>query len=214
MPARIARTLLRLLVLALISLCGVTSGTTRAGAGLVQASAICNESGTLTANAIWGADCVHVISTNVRVSSAVTLTLQPGTIVKLGHGNRESTLVVNGSLVAQGTSSAPVIFTSLKDDTYGGDTNGDGNASSPAPGDWTAIMVNGSDGSSASASFDYAIVKYAGSRPWEQCPGPHGAIWPAPENESTLYVTRTGSIWCDRAILPVHGSTVSGAGGR
>ena len=38
--------------------------------------------------------------------------------------------------------------------------------------------------------------------------------WPAPENESTLYVTRTGSIWCDRAMLPVHGSTVSGAGGR
>ncbi len=44
------------------------------------------------------------------------------------------------------------------------------------------------------------------TQPWYQ--------WPAPENESTLYVTRTGSIWCDRAILPVHGSTVSGAGGR
>jgi hypothetical protein len=38
--------------------------------------------------------------------------------------------------------------------------------------------------------------------------------WPAPENESTLYVTRAGSIWCDRAMLPAHGSTVSGAGGR
>jgi len=35
-----------------------------------------------------------------------------------------------------------------------------------------------------------------------------------PENESRSNVTRTGSIWCDRAMLPVHGSTVSGAGGR
>jgi len=42
----------------------------------------------------------------------------------------------------------------------------------------------------------------------------HKHAWPAPENESTLYVTRTGSIWCDRAMLPAHGNTVSGAGGR
>ena len=38
--------------------------------------------------------------------------------------------------------------------------------------------------------------------------------WPAPENESTLYVTPIGTIWCDRAILAAHGSAVSGAGGR
>ena len=31
-----------------------------------------------------------------------------------------------------------------------------------------------------------------------------------PENESALYVTRIGTIWCDRAMLPAHGSTVSG----
>jgi hypothetical protein len=38
--------------------------------------------------------------------------------------------------------------------------------------------------------------------------------WPAPENEFTPYVTPIGAIWCDRAMLPAHGSTVSGAGGR
>jgi hypothetical protein len=38
--------------------------------------------------------------------------------------------------------------------------------------------------------------------------------WPAPENESPLDVARTGGIWRDRAMLPAHGSTVSGAGGR
>ena len=39
-------------------------------------------------------------------------------------------------------------------------------------------------------------------------------MWPAPENESTLYVTRTGGIRCDRAMLTAHGSVVSGVGGR
>lgn len=36
------------------------------------------------------------------------------------------------------------MFTSLKDDAHGGDTNGDGNASSPTTGDWKEIYIGAS----------------------------------------------------------------------
>ena len=42
------------------------------------------------------------------------------------------------------TSQNPVIFTSLADDDAGGDTNLDGDATVPLPGDWDGIRIVGS----------------------------------------------------------------------
>ncbi len=76
---------------------------------------------------------------NLVVQSGVTFTVYPGTIFKfLG-----SDIVVNGRIVAQGTSTNPIIFTSWLDDSHAGDTNADGNASAPYPGSWTGVTING-----------------------------------------------------------------------
>ena len=70
-----------------------------------------NISGGVFSNAIWTkANSPYIITDNVVVFAGVTLTIQPGVIVKFNNGKkleiRESTLIANG------TSLNPIIFTS------------------------------------------------------------------------------------------------------
>jgi hypothetical protein len=88
-----------------------------------------------------------------------TVNIQPGTIVKL-----ENSLQFHYSTVvtATGTAEAPVIFTSLKDDSAGGDTNNDGAASSPAKRDWGMIDHFGDQ---VRGTYEHAIFRYGGGYP-------------------------------------------------
>ena len=96
----------------------------------------------------------YIASNSVTVASGATLTLQPGTIIKFNNG---CSLVVGGKLDAQGSRAAPIVFTSLKDDAHGGDTNGDGDKTYAQAGDWYQIRVQGT------ANFNYCHVFYNSS---------------------------------------------------
>ncbi len=115
-----------------------------------------NVSGTISGIRSWNADTVYVVTSNVTIPNGSVLTLQPGTIVKFAAGQG---MTVNGVLNAEGTPDAYVVFTSLKDDTNGGDTNGDGEATVPAPGDWQNLYIQ-SQGTTAGTSIRYAVVRF------------------------------------------------------
>jgi hypothetical protein len=84
-------------------------------------------------------------------TTPVTLTLDPGVqlyfngtrVIFGGNGNDPNNAV--GVLVAQGTASEPILFSSA--------------AASPAPGDWVGLWLDTATGS----QLDYVVIEYAGA---------------------------------------------------
>lgn len=109
--------------------------------------------GVIPSGETWQSGRVHRITCGVTVDAGVTLTLQAGAIVKFTPGG---SIVANGQIIAAGSQINPIFLTSFKDDSVGGDTNGDGNATSPAPQDWAYIQVSGT------AVLDYTTIRYGG----------------------------------------------------
>jgi hypothetical protein len=110
---------------------------------------------------VWDACHIYVISTT-QISVSSTLTIEPGTIVKFKDIAYDNAIQVgnSGKIIAIGTAAKPIVFTSYKDDSHGGDNNSDGSATSPARGDWGGIIINSND-----CQFKYCTFMYGGEGP-------------------------------------------------
>src|SRR3989344_5812183 len=102
----------------------------------------------------------YVISGEYIVPSSATLEIEPGVVLKF---DTDSSLKVNGALSAEGTSSDPIVFTSLHDDDCGitgacEDTNGTMTLASA--GDWRSIYITSS---AAPSVISHAIARYGGA---------------------------------------------------
>lgn len=131
--------------LTLITLAGLTSckkddttdnggGTTKEyviktvtvdGTDYTQVQGTFNENYTFTADKNW------LLSGGVFVKDGSTLTIEAGTNIKAADDGSTAFLAIaqGGKINAVGTASSPIVFSTVK--------------SSPAPGDWGGIIVNG-----------------------------------------------------------------------
>ena len=117
----------------------------------------------LTTTTVWRTGEIHAIGdgTTFIIDPGVTLTLEPGVIVKVGWN---SVIRVNGALIGTGTSDNLIQILSLRDDSVGGDTNGDGNATVAGMSDWRYINVDGLRYKSLPiVALNYARIKHSKS---------------------------------------------------
>jgi hypothetical protein len=129
----------------------------------IGTAAVLDVCGKVAGNETWSPEIakVYVLTCEAEVPAGAILSISAGTIIKADSGTG---LEVNGVLSAAGTSSSPVTFTSINDDSVGGDTNGNPE-STPSAGEWRGISVSvGSNATSRpSVSLEHTTVSYYSS---------------------------------------------------
>lgn len=126
--------------------------------------------GTLSSNAtlvkrdVAGITNIAYIVDQLTISPNAVLTIEPGVVIKFpaDASCHSDGITVQGALVADATATQKIIFTSLQDDSNGGDTNNDGNSSTPARGDWSSIVFENSAADSLNVMRN-CEVRYGGS---------------------------------------------------
>jgi hypothetical protein len=97
-----------------------------------------------------------------------SLTIDPGIVIKFPVSGGVG-LLIEGTLNASGTVSAPIVLTSERDNTWGNpaDTNGDGTATSPVPGLWAYVKFTST---STGNVMNYCRVECGGAAPFDGYP--------------------------------------------
>lgn len=133
----------------------------------------------INTNRTFSNKVVHYFTpiTHLYVSSGVTWTIEPGTIVK-AQGVQFN---ISGNINAVATKEQPIYFTSYRDDqagleshpewfengicktNYPCDTNNDGTTSLPARGDWIFFLFDANVVGPNFGNFNHAIFRYGGA---------------------------------------------------
>ncbi len=151
----------------------------------------------ITANTTWTADKTYILGGRITVVSGVTLTIEPGTIIKgqAGTGaNATALLIARGAkIMAEGTAAKPIMFTSIADEISQADIAA-GKFASPnlaadVNGLWGGVIVLGKAPISASnASGDISEVQIEGI-PTSDPNGLYGGAEPTDNSGKLKYIS-------------------------
>ncbi len=109
----------------------------------------------ITVDTEWTNDNIYQLGGRIAVETGATLTIQAGTIIKgeAGTGSNATALLIarGGKLMAEGTASEPIIFTSVADEIVQGEIASP-NLDSDQSGLWGGVIVLGNAPISASGA--------------------------------------------------------------
>ncbi|RLC68369.1 MAG: hypothetical protein DRI52_09885 [Chloroflexi bacterium] len=104
-------------------------------------------SGIISSNTTWQSGCTYIVTGNLGVEEHVTLTIEPGVVVKF---DKDCRLQVIGNLIAQGTPEDMIVFTS--------------NLPDPSPGAWLGIeFPRAVEPAKEKSNISYCKIEYAGT---------------------------------------------------
>ncbi|WP_047247200.1 autotransporter outer membrane beta-barrel domain-containing protein [Maribacter thermophilus] len=167
--------------------------------------------GVLTEDQTWEAENIYILDGRVVVDEGVTLTIEAGTIIKGEEGleSLASALVIDqgGKLIAEGTASQPIIFTSVLDGISQGETTG--TLGTGDTGLWGGIIILGKAPISVNGDLETAQIE---GLPADESYGQYGGTDPADNSGILKYISiRHGGITIGQDN-EINGLTLGGVG--
>ena len=121
-------------------------------------------SSNITTNTTWETGNTYTLETRIAVEAGATLTIQPGVVIKgqVGSGANATALVIarGATIMAEGTATAPIVFTTIADQIEPGQIASP-NLAATQSGLWGGLIVLGK----APISADAAAVQIEGIPP-------------------------------------------------
>lgn len=168
-----------LLSMAIINVSGANAdsySTPDSGVSWTMDDLVSNSQGAVT-----GSDGNYVVHDNVTISESDTLTINPGDTLRF---DTNTTLFVMGTLIAEGTSSDMITFTSNQ---------------SPSIGGWGGIHLNGTNSVVKYSKIEYAMVGVY-------------SISSNPALSNNVFINNKYGIYAINSILAVNSNNISSNG--